>query len=154
RPDGTVLPIRVTGSALDAGDGTRLGVIIACEDLSALRGLEARMRQADRLATLGRMAANIAHEIRNPVAALAGAVGALTGAGPPPETRRRLTGIVLRESGRLSEILENFLEYARPTPLTLEPMDAATALDDVLRGLAPRFNEGGIKASRDVPGSL
>ena len=60
----------MTFSALRAGDGRGIGLIAACEDLSAIRAMEARMRAADRLATLGRMAANIAHEIRNPLAAL------------------------------------------------------------------------------------
>src|SRR5438034_5623704 len=70
RPDGTTVPVRLTFSALRSGEGARLGLIGACDDLSAIRAMEARMRQADRLATLGRMAANIAHEIRNPLASL------------------------------------------------------------------------------------
>ena len=74
RPDSALVPLRITAWALEAGDGTRLGCIAACEDLSAARALEAGLRQADRLATLGRMAANIAHEIRNPLASLSGAV--------------------------------------------------------------------------------
>src|SRR5205807_739920 len=68
RPDGSTVPVRMTFSALRSGEGERLGLISACEDLSAIRAMESRMRQADRLATVGRMAANIAHEIRNPLA--------------------------------------------------------------------------------------
>jgi two-component system, NtrC family, sensor histidine kinase PilS len=151
RPDGGVAPLRVTGSALVAGDGTRLGLIIACDDLSTLRALETRMRQADRLATLGRMAANIAHEIRNPLASLTGAVEALTVAGTPAETRRRLTQIVARESNRLSEIIRNFLEYARPTSLKIDRLEVTDVLDDVLRAVAPRAAEGGVKILRDLP---
>ena len=58
-----------------------MGCIAACEDLSSVRAMEAGLRQADRLATLGRMAANIAHEVRNPLASLSGAVEALTCSG-------------------------------------------------------------------------
>ena len=57
------------------------------------------MRAADRLATLGRMAANIAHEIRNPLASLSGAVEVLAGGGTFDETRDRLGQIVLKETG-------------------------------------------------------
>jgi two-component system sensor histidine kinase PilS (NtrC family) len=85
----------MTFSALRAGDGRRIGLIAACEDLSAIRAMEARMRAADRLASLGRMAANIAHEIRNPLASLSGAVEVLA-AGAPDETRERLGQIVSR----------------------------------------------------------
>ena len=154
RPDGTVVPVRVTASALVAGDGARLGVIIACDDLSAIRILEARMRQADRLATLGRMAANIAHEIRNPLASLTGAVEALTLPDTAAGARSRLTEIVVRESSRLSEIIRNFLEYARPTSLVIEKINATDVLDEVLRALAPRLAEGRIKVVREFSPSL
>jgi len=148
RPDGTPVPVRITVSALEAGDGTRLGCIAACEDLSSVRAMEARMRQADRLAALGRMAANIAHEVRNPLASLSGAVEALTRAAVTAQTRARLTEIVVRESERLSEIIRNFLEYARPAPLRVEPIDAAALLDDVLGALAPRLTANGVKIVR------
>src|SRR5439155_221806 len=59
RPDGTAVPVRLTFSALRSGEGDRLGLIGACDDLSAIRAMEARMRQADRLATLGRLAAGL-----------------------------------------------------------------------------------------------
>lgn len=154
RPDGTAVPVRVTGSALKTGDGTRLGLIAACEDLSSVRVMEARIRQADRLATLGRMAANIAHEIRNPLASLTGAVEALTGPDPPVETRNRLTEIVLRESDRLSKIIRNFLEYARPAPLIVEKLDVTTVLDDVLHALGQRLPASGVKLVSALPTSL
>jgi len=154
RPDGTVVPVRVTGSALEAGDGARLGLIAACEDLSSIRAMEARMRQADRLATLGRMAANIAHEIRNPLASLSGAAQALSRPHAAVETRSRLTEIVVRESDRLSELIRNFLEYAHPAPLVVEHVDAAAMLDDVLGTLVPRLPSAEIKIVRAFPTSL
>jgi len=154
RPGSTPTPVRVTGSALVAGDGARLGLLIACDDLSALRSLETRMRQADRLATLGRMAANIAHEIHNPLASLTGAVEALTAPGTTAETRGRLNQIVVRESNRLSEIIRNFLEYARPTSLKIERIDLTHVLEEVLRGVTPRVVEGGINVVRELPRSL
>ncbi len=154
RPDGVRVPVRVTCSALEAGDGRRLGLVAACEDLSTIRAMEARMRQADRLATLGRMAANIAHEIRNPLASLSGAVEALTLVGAAEETRERLTEIVLRESDRLSEIIRNFLEYARPAPLVVERLDAVAVIEDVLHTLAQRLPHDGVKIIREFPASL
>ena len=64
-----------------------------------------------------RRTANIAHEIRNPLASLTGAIEVLASSGTAGEVRERLAQIVLKESGRLSEILRAFLEYARPAPL-------------------------------------
>src|SRR5207245_3141609 len=110
RPDGRTVPVRMAFSALRAGEGERLGLISVCEDLSAIRAMETRMRQADRLATRGRMAANIAHEIRNPLASLTGAIEVLTSPLTAEDARERLSQIVARESERLNHIIKNFLE--------------------------------------------
>ncbi len=154
RADGGAVPLRATFSALRAGDGTRVGLIGACEDLSAVRQMEARMRQADRLATLGRMAANIAHEIRNPLASLTGAIEALVGTGLPPETRDRLAQIVGKESARLDQIIRDFLAYARPAPLARARVNVAEILDEVLVLLEHHAAPGTLKVVREFPPSL
>ena len=154
RADGTTVPLRITASALEAGAGTPVGCIAACEDLTSVQAMEAGLRQADRLASLGRMAANLAHEVRNPLASLSGAVEALTRADVAGEARGRLTEIVVRESGRLSETIGNFLEYAHPAPLVLERIDAAVVLDDVLTALSPHPCADGVKVVRVFPASL
>jgi two-component system sensor histidine kinase PilS (NtrC family) len=154
RPDGVAVPVRMTFSALTSGDGTRLGLIAACEDLSAIREMEARMRLADRLASLGRMAANIAHEIRNPLASLSGAIEALTAQATDDDDRGRLSGIVLRESDRLNQIIKNFLEYARPAPLTTTSVNVADLVDEVLVLLEHGSLPATIKIGRDFPAVL
>src|SRR3989454_696795 len=154
RPDGTAVPVRLTFSALRSGEGDRLGLIGACDDLSAIRAMEARMRQADRLATLGRLAANIAHEIRNPLASLTGAIEVLTSTAAAGDARARLSQIVMRESERLNQIITNFLEYARPAPLAVEAVHVADALQGVLVLLEHRAPAAGLKILRGVSGPL
>jgi two-component system sensor histidine kinase PilS (NtrC family) len=153
RGDGEDIPVRMTFSALRAGDGRGIGLIAACEDLSAIRAMEARMRAADRLASLGRMAANIAHEIRNPLAALSGAVEVMA-AGAADDTRERLGQIVLKETGRLNAIIREFLEYARPAPLSPTPVNVAEAVDEVLLLLEHQAPAGTLKAVREFPPAL
>ena len=153
RGDGEDIPVRMTFSALRAGDGRGIGLIAACEDLSAIRAMEARMRAADRLASLGRMAANIAHEIRNPLAALSGAVEVMA-AGAADDTRERLGQIVLKETGRLNAIIREFLEYARPAPLSLTTVNVAEAVDEVLLLLEHQAPAGTLKAVREFPPAL
>jgi two-component system sensor histidine kinase PilS (NtrC family) len=154
RADGTTIPVRMTFSALCDGDGSRVGLICACEDLSAIRSMEEQMRQADRLATLGRMAANIAHEIRNPLASLTGAIEVLASSEATGETRERLGQIVLKESGRLNEIIRGFLEYARPAPLVRAPVSVSEHLDEVLVLLEHRAGPGTLKIVREFPPGL
>jgi two-component system, NtrC family, sensor histidine kinase PilS len=154
RSDNRTLPIRITASPLQASNGERLGCVAACEDLSSIRAMEARLRQADRLATLGRMAANIAHEVRNPLASLSGAVEALTSSDVAGDARARLAAIVVRESGRLSEIIGTFLEYAHPAPLVVARIDAVVVLDDVISALSPHVCSDEVKIVRVFPASL
>jgi two-component system, NtrC family, sensor histidine kinase PilS len=154
RPDGTSVPVRMTFSALRSGEGERLGLISACEDLSAIREMESRMRQADRLATVGRMAANIAHEIRNPLASLTGAIEVLTSPLTADDARERLSQIVARESERLNHIIKNFLEYARPAPLSIATFDVAAATEEVLLLLEHRASPGSLKVIREFAPSI
>jgi len=154
RPDGTTVPLRMTFSALRSGEGERLGLISACEDLSAIREMEARMRQADRLATLGRMAANIAHEIRNPLAALTGAIEVLTSPLAADDARERLSQIVARESERLNHIIKDFLEYTRPAPLSITTLDVSAVIEEVLVLLEHRAGPGSLKTARDFPAGI
>jgi two-component system sensor histidine kinase PilS (NtrC family) len=153
RPDRSRLPVRITFSALRSADGRRLGLIAVCEDLSAIREMEERMRRADRLATLGRLSANIAHEIRNPLASLTGAIEALAGTDAAHD-RDRLTQIVVRESDRLNQMIRSFLEYSRPTPLSPEAVNVSEMLDEVLVLLEHRELPSGLKIARDFPPSL
>jgi two-component system sensor histidine kinase PilS (NtrC family) len=154
RPDGSTVPVRMTFSALRSGEGERLGLISACEDLSAIRAMESRMRQADRLATLGRMSANIAHEIRNPLASLTGAIEVLTSPNTAEDARERLSQIVARESERLNHIIKNFLEYARPAPLSITTFDVAAAAEEVLVLLEHRAAPGSLKVAREFAPSV
>jgi two-component system sensor histidine kinase PilS (NtrC family) len=132
RQDGRLIPVGISFWSLRAGEGEVAGLVGVCQDLSAIKQMEQRMRQADRLATVGRLSANMAHEIRNPLASMSGAVEALAKDLPPDEGRNRLVEIVLRESERLNHIVGAFLEYARPAPLTRIDVDLAQIIDEVL----------------------
>ena len=154
RDGGAGIPVRMIFSALMGADGDRLGLICACEDLSAIRAMEDRLRHADRLATLGRLSATMAHEIRNPLASLTGAIEVLASQNPAGELRERLANIVLTESGRLNAILRDFLEYARPAPLVRARVNVCETIDEVLVLLDHRATPGTLKVVRELPSSL
>ena len=103
--------------------GARTGLVITFQDLTQVRALEDTSRRQDRLAAVGRVAAGIAHEIRNPLAAMRGSIQLLNSEmkGDPGQTE--LMEIVLRESDRLNHIITDFLTYARPRPVALTDTD-------------------------------
>jgi two-component system sensor histidine kinase PilS (NtrC family) len=90
------------------------------------------MRRKDWLASLGEMSAGMAHEIRNPLGALAGAMQMLRKDAMEDETDRRLMDIAIREATRLDNIITEFLQYARPPALNLTERDLNKVLAETL----------------------
>jgi len=97
-----------------------------------LREMEDAVERSRRLADLGALAAGLAHEIRNPLASMSGSIELLRGCVSAGEDERRLMEIVLREAGRLNELVTQFLAFARPTPPRRRPTDLAALLGETL----------------------
>ena len=95
------------------------GLVGVFKDLTQIRDLEEEMRRKEWLANLGEMSAGMAHEIRNPLGALAGAMQMLRKEAIADATDRRLMDIAIREATRLDAIITEFLQYARPPALDL-----------------------------------
>ncbi len=154
RRDGQEVPVGISFWSLRSGAGDVAGLIGVCQDLSSIKQMEQRMRQADRLAAVGRLSANMAHEIRNPLASISGAVEALARDLPPDHTRSQLVEIVLRESARLNQIVGDFLEYARPAPMAPIEINMAEILDEVLLLIEHRTLPANLKVSREYGDTL
>lgn len=100
-------------------------------DLTEKREIEKRLKQKERLALIGEMSAGIAHEIRNPLASISGSVQFLSKELKLDTEYQNLMDIIVKESGRLSNSIEVFLDYARPIPLKPVDFDLSQAVDDV-----------------------
>ncbi|MCU0286262.1 MAG: ATP-binding protein [Acidobacteria bacterium] len=101
-------------------------------DLTEKREIEKKLKQKERLALIGEMSAGIAHEIRNPLASISGSVQFLSKELKLDTEYQNLMDIIVKESGRLSNSIEVFLDYARPIPLNLVTFDLSQAVDDVV----------------------
>ncbi len=92
--------------------------IFTLKDIGEIERLEAQMRQAEKLAAIGMMSAGIAHDFRNPLAAISGSAQLLaqdfSGRADEPNHHYELTKIILRESDRLAKTITDFLKFARP----------------------------------------
>jgi two-component system sensor histidine kinase PilS (NtrC family) len=123
---------RVRVAALIGPERGTLGYVYALDDLTEIRRLEREVRMQDRLAAVGRLAAAIAHEIRNPLTSIAGSVSMLSGIPEMNEEHRRLLEIVTRESQRLNGIISEFLTYSRGKQYHFEKVDLVRLLEDTL----------------------
>jgi two-component system sensor histidine kinase PilS (NtrC family) len=124
--------VRVRVAPLNVPDRGPLGYLYALDDLTEIRRLEREVRLQDRLAAVGRLAAAIAHEIRNPLTSIAGSVSMLSGVPELGEEHRRLLDIVTRESQRLNGIITDFLAYSRGKKYNFEKADLVQLLEDTI----------------------
>ncbi|MCA1565555.1 MAG: PAS domain S-box protein [Acidobacteria bacterium] len=124
--------------------GARTGLVITFQDLTQVRALEETSRRQDRLAAVGRVAAGIAHEIRNPLAAMRGSIQVLRSEMNGDPGQAELMEIVLRESDRLNHIITDFLTYARPRPVSLADTDLREPLRETFTLLrhSPETRDG------------
>jgi len=109
-----------------------VGYVYNFQDLTEEKRREADYRTKDRMATLGRMAAGIAHEIRNPLASIAGSVKLLQSISQLDEDQAKLIAIVSRESERLNKLVSDFLLYSRDQRFQFSQVDVVTLLEETL----------------------
>ena len=137
--DGFRKTFRVMVSALIIPGRETSGSVYTFDDLTEIRRLEREVRIQDRLAAVGRLAAAIAHEIRNPLTSIAGSVSMLSGASEMTDEQRQLLQIVTRESERLNNIITDFLAYSRGKQYRFDKVDLVLLLEDTLTLLENRM---------------
>jgi two-component system sensor histidine kinase PilS (NtrC family) len=129
---GTQLILGMTASPLKDRNGQVTGGVLAFQDLTRIREMEEEIKRKKWLATIGEMAAGMAHEIRNPLASLSGAMQVLKRQRRMDEEGRHLMDIALKETDRLNSIITSFLLYARPAPLNRKRCDLREMLTETL----------------------
>jgi two-component system sensor histidine kinase PilS (NtrC family) len=141
---------RVIVSTLSVPGRGASGCVYTFDDLTEIRRLEREVRIQDRLAAVGRLAAAIAHEIRNPLTSIAGSVSMLSGAAEMTDEQRQLLQIVTRESERLNNIITDFLAYSRGKQYRFDKVDMVLLLEDTLTLLEHRLvvEDTGIRIER------
>jgi two-component system sensor histidine kinase PilS (NtrC family) len=131
-PSGEVRYLGISISPLRSRDSERDGYVFNFQDLTDLRRLEQEVVTKERMAALGRLSAAIAHEIRQPLTAMAGAVKELARLVPLEEDEKHLVNIVSRESERLNNIITDFLNYSREKTYEFQQADVRGLLDETL----------------------
>ena len=150
-PGGFCKTFRVMATTLAVPGRKTIGYVYTFDDLTEIRRLERDLRIQDRLAAVGRLAAAIAHEIRNPLTSIAGSVSMLSGIADLSDEHRQLLQIVTRESERLNGIITDFLAYSRGKQYQFASVDLLPLLEDTLTLLENRLvtENTGIRIERN-----
>ncbi|ANM28554.1 hypothetical protein ABI59_01350 [Acidobacteria bacterium Mor1] len=131
--DGRTIFLGVAVSSLSDRSGEAIGYLFIFQDVTDVRSLEQEVRLKERMAALGQMAAGMAHELRNPLAAMSGAVQYLKGSLRPEGETLELMDIILRESQRLDQAIRDFLTFARPGKFAATEADLVRLIDDSVK---------------------
>ncbi|HEX4604198.1 MAG TPA: ATP-binding protein [Candidatus Angelobacter sp.] len=148
-PSGKEKTFDVNVTALIVPEQGTIGYVYTFEDRTELRRLEGEVRMRDRLAAVGRLAAGIAHEIRNPLASIAGSINVLADVTPFNDEQKTLVDIITRESTRLNNIISDFLVYSREKSFKFSRMDVLPLLEDALVLLGHRSKTRELAIVRD-----
>lgn len=126
---GDILPVGLRLLPLEGRDGALLGTVALFQDLREQKAREEQWRRRDRLASLGALAAGVAHEIRNPLAGIGTSAQILKKRIESGDPRSQFTDLILEEVSRLDRIVESLLQFARPTTPRLSCQSILPALE-------------------------
>ncbi len=125
--DGRRLQVIFTRTAIRNDSGKLVGSSAVLKDVTTFRSLERQLADAEHLATMGELSAGLAHEIKNPLAGIKGAIEVIRDSMPATDVHRDILGDVLHEVGRIDRIVRDLLNYAKPRPPSL----SAIQLEDL-----------------------
>jgi PAS domain S-box-containing protein len=112
--DGRRIQVIFTRTAIRDDAGRMIGVSAVLKDVTFYRNLERELSNAEHFATIGELSAGLAHEIKNPLAGIKGAIDVIREAMPPENEHREILGDVLHEVNRIDKIVRDLLNYAKP----------------------------------------
>ncbi|WP_051305182.1 ATP-binding protein [Desulfogranum mediterraneum] len=119
--------------------------VITLQDISTIEQMEQQVREAEKMAAIGELSASIAHDFRNPLAAISGSAQILAmeqdEASVADPTSRSLVGIILRESDRMAKTITDFLQFARPAEIKGEWFDLRRLVNEVIAAQPGPFND-------------
>lgn len=145
--DGRDVPLSVSASVLEDFSGKSRGVVVMFSDQTRVKRLAEQVRRSQRLASLGEMAAGIAHEVRNPLNSVHGFAQLLQeGADKRNDAEEReYAGIILEEVLRINQIVQDLLDFARQQDLTMSALNIAELMDDLVTLLEIEARQSGVE---------
>jgi two-component system sensor histidine kinase PilS (NtrC family) len=153
RPDGAMRNLGISAAPLADHAGRVIGRVIHFQDLTELRRMQLEVERAERMASIGRLAAGIAHEIRNPLASISGSIEILKTTPGADADSRQLMDIAVREVDRLNRLITDLLEYARPRGEERQRLDLSEHAAEIARAFEQERREG-ITVTSDLPSGV
>ncbi len=154
KPNGYKKVIGFSISTLFDSENNASGKIVIFQDLTRYKAMEDRVHESEKLATVGRFAAGLAHEIRNPLASLSGSIQVLKDSLELSGSDKELMNIVLRETDRLNRLVSDFLLFSQFSKGKLKHFNLSPLIDEILSILKKENRDDGLRIENRLPPSL
>ncbi|MBM4148532.1 MAG: PAS domain-containing protein [Lentisphaerae bacterium] len=132
-PGGEMIPVEMGSTGFQGHDGSVMGALLVFSDLTVVKKLETQVRRTSHLASLGTLSAGMAHEIKNPLVTLKTFSQLLTERYDEEEFRNTFSELVQKEVNRIDGIVNQLLEFSRPSKAELKPVSASDILRHAIR---------------------
>ncbi len=142
------IPLSVSVTPLRGPEGVRMGAVIILRDLREIRELQEKVRRSERLASLGRLASGVAHEIRNPLSSIKGFAQYFGDKFEAGSEDKSYAAIMIQEVDRLNRVIAQLLDFARPKDLRLGLYPLSQILEHPLRLIQADLDKTGIKLTK------
>ncbi|HKQ32427.1 MAG TPA: ATP-binding protein [Thermodesulfobacteriota bacterium] len=153
-PDGRMVTLGFSTSELKNTEDKTQGYIIIFQDLTEVKELEDRLRTSEKMALLGQLAAGLAHELRNPLSAISGAVEILGSDVKPTEDNLRLVRMATQEVERLNLLVEDFLILTMPIQKLTTLVDLGLIISDTVESFTKTIRRGNIEIINQVENGM
>ena len=161
RRDGTIVEGNLSAAIIYDAQGNEMAQVGIFVDLQDRLEMEAKLRntqeqllQSEKLAAMGRLTSQIAHELNNPLYGIMNTLELLKTEVPPQSKRRKILEMALSETVRLSDLLRKMLSFSKPDEEQKQPVDINVVLDEILLLVRKQLNENGIKISTGLEENL
>jgi two-component system sensor histidine kinase HydH len=151
---GKAIPVSVTITKIVGNQGNFIGHVIILNDLSRIRTLELEIKQKEKLAAVGILAAGVAHEVRNPLSSIKGYATYFSSLFDAQPDNKKAANIMAEEVDRVNRVISELLEFARPIKLELKKIRIFELVDKALRLIKYEADPAGIKISSSVEPNL
>ena len=122
------------------------------ESFESIQKSQERIIQAEKLSSIGELSARLAHELRNPLTSIKMILQAILDGPTHPEMTRKDAGVILREVNKLNTILTQFLTFAKPPRLQLQPLNLGHMIEEVLSLMKTEFDRSGVEVFQEISG--
>jgi two-component system, NtrC family, sensor histidine kinase HydH len=147
---GKEIPLSLSAAPLKDDLGQAIGSVLLLRDLREIRDLQEKVRRGERLASLGRLAAGVAHEIRNPLSSIRGFAQYFRNRFKDQKEELEYASIMVKEVDRLNRVITELLDFARPKTPHREPHSLENMFDQSLRLLQPELAKKQVEVEREI----